>query len=129
MTGWYLHVTGCRTNTSLLHPHQPSLFRYLMEDGYHIEWHGKNDLYSPDYFPLAVSRATGHQKLAPDDVMFNVHRSEPIVPLGEPAYHSFLSKPYEGDPEDFGERYNRKLWIDAGKRGGVSLGVLKPPSA
>ncbi|MCD6519712.1 MAG: sulfatase-like hydrolase/transferase, partial [Anaerolineae bacterium] len=54
MTGWYPHVAGHRTLWHLLRPHEPSLFRYLKEAGYHIEWHGKNDLYAINYFPLAV---------------------------------------------------------------------------
>jgi choline-sulfatase len=101
MTGWYPHVTGCRTNWSVLHAHQPRLFRYLKEAGYHVEGHGKNDLYTPDYFPLAVSRSTGGQALAPDDGLYDVHQGEAIVPFGEPGYFSFLNKPYPGTPEDF----------------------------
>jgi choline-sulfatase len=56
MTGWYPHVSGHRTLWHLLRPHEPSMFRYLKEAGYHIEWHGKNDLYSPEYFPIAVDQ-------------------------------------------------------------------------
>jgi choline-sulfatase len=103
MTGWYPHVTGCRTNHSFLHPHQPSLFRYLKEEGYHVEWHGKNDLYAADYFPLAVSRSTGGYPLEPGEKMFDVHFGEPVVPYDEPGSHSFLFKPYEGDWEDYGD--------------------------
>ena len=48
MSGWYPHVRGHRTLWHLLRPDEPSLFGYLRRAGYHIEWHGKNDLYAPD---------------------------------------------------------------------------------
>lgn len=50
MTGWYPHVAGHRTLWHLLRNHEPSLFRYLDKAGYEISWHGKNDLYAPEYF-------------------------------------------------------------------------------
>ena len=56
MTGWYPHTAGHRTLWHLLRPHEPSLFGYLRAAGYHIEWHGKNDLYAPECFGPSVDR-------------------------------------------------------------------------
>ncbi len=49
MTGLYPHVSGHRTLWHMLRPHEPSLFRYLKENGYQIKWFGKNDLYERSY--------------------------------------------------------------------------------
>lgn len=102
MTGWYPHNTGCRTNEFFIHPHQPSLLRYMKEAGYQVEFHGKNDLYSQDYFPLAVTRSTGPGYTRTLGLpTHNVHRGEAIAPLGEPGYYSFLYKPHAGAAEHF----------------------------
>lgn len=84
MTGWYPHVAGHRTLWHLLRTHEPSLFRYLREAGYHVEWHGKNDLYAQDYFPVAVDNwdCEGGKGFA-------------RVPWGpdDPRHWSFLAEP------------------------------------
>lgn len=49
MTGTYVHNRGHRTLWHLLQPDEPSLFRYLKQTGYNIQWYGKNDLYSSEY--------------------------------------------------------------------------------
>jgi len=108
MTGWYPHVSGHRTLWHLLRPHEPSLFRYLRsetsadlseEAGYHIEWHGKNDLYSPECFSLAVdnySRAEGrHHGPNPH----HLRRNRPKSPIDDPPYYSFLYEPFPGGLE------------------------------
>jgi arylsulfatase A-like enzyme len=78
MTGWYPHVSGHRTLWHLLRPHEPSLFRYLKNAGYHIEWHGKNDLYDGAYSgeirsnvvqqPVKAAGKKGDPSLAPAPV-------------------------------------------------------------
>ena len=90
MTGWYPHVSGHRTLWHLLQPHEPSLFRYLKESGYHVVvWLGKNDLYSPDYFPLAVDRYEWH---------LDRGRRESPYGQGNPARYSFRCDPFPGGP-------------------------------
>jgi choline-sulfatase len=54
MTGWYPHVNGHRTLNYLLQPHEPNLLKYLHENGYHIEWYGKNDLLVKESFDQSV---------------------------------------------------------------------------
>ncbi len=54
VTGWYPHVNGHRTLWHLLRPHEPSMFRYLRDNGYHVEMYGKNDIFSEEYIPLAL---------------------------------------------------------------------------
>ncbi len=105
MSGWYPHNTGCRTNEFFLHPHQPSLFKYLKQAGYHIEWHGKNDLYSQDYFLQAVTRSnveTRDNKCLEDEKL-DFFTGEPYFPFGEPGYYSFLRKPTKTAPENSGD--------------------------
>ena len=93
MTGWYPHVAGHRTLWYLLRPHEPSLFRYLREAGYHIEWHGKNDLYAPEYFSLAVDHYD-YGKSPGRILRRNLYK------LDDAAYYSFLFEPFPGKPED-----------------------------
>ncbi len=101
MTGLYPHNTGCWTNHFFLKPHQQSLFRYLKEAGYHIEWHGKNDLYSPEYFPLAVDRANVENlHEPPQKTGWNVHHGKAVEPFGSPGYYDFLYEPFDGKAED-----------------------------
>ncbi|MBC7235140.1 MAG: sulfatase-like hydrolase/transferase [Chloroflexi bacterium] len=88
MTGWYPHVAGHRTLWHLLRPHQPSLFRYLREVGYWIEWHGKNDLYAAESFPLCVDRFAQAE---------GSHMGPNPYSLEDPRYMSFLYEPFSGD--------------------------------
>ena len=103
MTGWYPHVAGHRTLWYLLRPHEPSLFRYLREAGYHIEWHGKNDLYAPDYFPLAVDHydSIGAKRVA----------ANPYQP-GEAPFFSFLRGPFPGGLHETSDMGNVQAGID-----------------
>jgi arylsulfatase A-like enzyme len=55
MTGWYPHTRGHRTLTHLLRPEEPNLLKYLKSAGYHVEWHGKNDLLARESFADSVS--------------------------------------------------------------------------
>ena len=103
MTGWYPHVSGHRTLWHLLRPHEPSLFRYLKESGYHVVWLGKNDLYSPDYFPLAVDRYEWH---------LDRGRRESPYGRNEPERYSFRCDPFTGGPGDTGDMGNVRRAID-----------------
>jgi choline-sulfatase len=96
MTGWYPHVAGHRTLWHLLRPHEPSLFRYLKEAGYHIEWHGKNDLYATEYFPGTVDHfALGGPKGGHGKAGTDADNNEE-----EPPLYSFLKKPSHGGLHD-----------------------------
>ena len=103
MTGWYPHVSGHRTLWHLLRPHEPSLFRYLREAGYHIEWYGKNDLYSEDSFPFSVDHYAdpGGAHSGP-----NAHAE------GSPGYYSFDFQPFAGAPEEVGDMRRVQGGID-----------------
>lgn len=92
MTGWYPHNAGHRTLWHLLRPHEPSLFRYLRQAGYRIEWFGKNDLYSNEYFKeLGLFEAKG--KASPgESAQGGLERVNPYG-LEDPAYYSFLYEP------------------------------------
>ena len=81
MTGLYPHVSGHRTLWHLLRPHEPSLFRYLKEGGYHIVWYGKNDLYSQEYFDGVVDRFDGFG---------HAHAGANVFEPGEPGRVSLL---------------------------------------
>jgi arylsulfatase A-like enzyme len=48
LTGWYPHVMGHRTLTSLLKPHEPNLLKLLKDDGYNVCWAGRRgDTFAP----------------------------------------------------------------------------------
>ena len=103
MTGWYPHVSGHRTLWHLLRPHEPSLFRYLREAGYHIEWHGKNDLYAAESLPDCV----------------DVYDSRPGPraggnpwPFEAPEYYSFLYSEVDCRPEDGSDMRNTAAGIE-----------------
>ncbi|WP_159888611.1 sulfatase-like hydrolase/transferase [Paenibacillus puerhi] len=90
MTGLYPHVSGHRTLWHLLRPHEPSLFRYLKEEGYQIKWFGKNDLYSSDYL----------KEILGDDAILDYGQMKRDTfgkknPFAEddPRYYSFLMEP------------------------------------
>lgn len=103
MTGWYPHVAGHRTLWQLLHTWEPSLFRDLKAHGYHIEWHGKNDLYAPDYFDEAVDSYSqepgGHAGPNPYD-------------LGDPRYYSFDYEPFPQGLHETSDMRNVQKGID-----------------
>ncbi|MFP3895952.1 MAG: sulfatase-like hydrolase/transferase [Anaerolineales bacterium] len=103
MTGWYPHVRGHRTLWHLLRTHEPSLFRYLKEAGYHIEWHGKNDLYAPDYFPMAVDHWDSSE---------GGHAGPNPYEQGEAAYYSFLCEPFSGGVDGTRDMRNVRDGLD-----------------
>ncbi len=87
MTGWYPHVAGHRTLWNLLRPEEPSLFGYLREAGYTIQWYGKNDLYSPE----ALRQSVDHWESAGYG-----HSGPSAYTPEEEAYYSFLFQPFAG---------------------------------
>ena len=103
MTGWYPHVSGHRTLWHLLRPHEPSLFKYLKEAGFHIEWYGKNDLYAKESFTQCVDhydhKEGGHAGPNPYD-------------KNDPRYYSFRYEPFPGTPEETGDMRNVQGGID-----------------
>ena len=103
MTGWYPHSAGHRTLWHLLRPHEPSLFRYLKEAGYHIEWHGKNDLYSPESFPLTVDNFACEGGTHAGPVAFGPD---------EPGFYSFLHEAADGPLEDSADMHKTQAGID-----------------
>ena len=46
ITGRYMHVLGHRTQNHLVQDYEPNYFRLLKDSGYHVLWHGKNDMFS-----------------------------------------------------------------------------------
>ncbi len=90
MTGWYPHVKGHRTLRHLLGRDDPSLLRYLKEDGYRVEVYGKNDVFDPTHTALAVDRAVHTWGGFPQRIR------EP----GDPKYFTFLQGAMPGGPEN-----------------------------
>ncbi len=82
MTGWPVHVRGHRSLYHGLHPDEPNLLRYLKNGGYDVCFFGKNDLLSPDSFPLSVTEWGS----ARGDAAGNRNPWKP----GDPQYYSFL---------------------------------------
>jgi choline-sulfatase len=82
MTGWPVHVRGHRSLYYGLHPDEPNLLRYLKEDGYDVYFFGKNDLLSPDSFPLSV---TEWDSKTGDRSSYRNHWKQT-----DPGYYSFL---------------------------------------
>ncbi|HOU16230.1 MAG TPA: sulfatase-like hydrolase/transferase [Anaerolineae bacterium] len=103
MTGWYPHVAGHRTLWHLLRPHEPSLFRYLKEAGYHIEWYGKNDLYAAASFATAVDHFADFE---------GGHAGSNLFRPDEPGYYSFLYEPFPGQPVETGDMRRVQAGID-----------------
>jgi arylsulfatase A-like enzyme len=102
MTGWYVHNMGHRSLWHLLRPHEPSLFRYLKNGGYDIQWFGKNDLYSQEYLNEICGdieeKRHGYQS-KPSRKYGTVHhtiRSNPYD-FADSKYYSFLFDPIAED--------------------------------
>ena len=104
MTGRYPHNGGHRTLWHLLRPHEPSLFRYMTEAGYHIEWYGKNDLYSQAYLEEGVVDRYG-------DPGGN-HAGPNVFDPGEAGRFAFLYEPFPGGVEETGDMLRVQAGID-----------------
>jgi arylsulfatase A-like enzyme len=56
-TGWYPHTAGHRSLTHLLQPHEPNVFRSLLEGGYHVALAGaRGDMMGEGVTRLSASR-------------------------------------------------------------------------
>ncbi|GKX31496.1 arylsulfatase [Vallitalea longa] len=103
MTGRYVHNNGHRSLWHLLRPHEPSLFRYLHNEGYKIGWFGKNDLYSEDYIREFNFTSSPECKGG---------TGKPVKNIYEPSnekYHSFV---YEACDEGDGLAGKSKLQVE-----------------
>lgn len=102
MTGRYVHDRGHRTLWNLLSPEEPSLFRYLKQQGYEIKWFGKNDLYSDEYLDEICDdikeKRAGKEK-PPSRAWEGTHSKRPVYPPEDPASRSFLYEAGEGGKE------------------------------
>ncbi len=89
LTGWPVHVRGHRSLYYFLHEDEPNLFRYLKQDGYDVQWFGKNDLLAPETFASSVTHFRPGGGKA----------SQNPWPISDPHYYSFLYGP-TGDRRD-----------------------------
>jgi arylsulfatase A-like enzyme len=90
MTGLYPHVSGHRTLWHLLRPHEPSLFRYLKEEGYQIKWFGKNDLYSSEYLREILGEDAVQDY---EQVKRETFKKKNPFAEDDPRFYSFLMEP------------------------------------
>lgn len=103
MTGWYPHVSGHRTLWHLLRPHEPSLFKYLKDSGYQIQWFGKNDLYSKESLDICVDeygKNTGG------------HSGGDVYDFEQSGFFSFLKGAFERSAEETGDGKNVQSALD-----------------
>ena len=82
LTGRYMHVLGHRTQTHLIQPYEFNYFRTLKETGYHVQYYGKNDVFSADAMNRSVS------EWSPD---IGVVSGGNAFKYGEAGYYSMLS--------------------------------------
>lgn len=96
MTGWYPHVSGHRTLWHHLRPHEPSLFRYLKEEGYRMKWFGKNHLYSDEYLREIMGDEAEQSVEEMKQSFARVFRKVNPYAEDDPRYYSFLMEPEPG---------------------------------
>eukprot|EP00931_Biecheleriopsis_adriatica_P008021 TRINITY_DN109263_c0_g1_i1.p1 TRINITY_DN109263_c0_g1~~TRINITY_DN109263_c0_g1_i1.p1 ORF type:complete len:564 (-),score=90.81 TRINITY_DN109263_c0_g1_i1:30-1721(-) len=82
LTGRYMHVDGHRTQINLVQPYEENYFRLLKEAGYHVEFVGKNDVFSPATFNLSVSNWANK---------IGYSSGENAYEFGDAGYYSMLS--------------------------------------
>ncbi len=99
LTGWPASVRGHRSLYYFLRPDEPSLFRYLKQNGYDVYWYGKNDAMASQTFAGSV---TEWAYFGDEDVVLTVPGAKNPWPLGDFRYYSFL----------FGEGGDRKQYPD-----------------
>jgi arylsulfatase A-like enzyme len=95
VTGWYPHVEGHRSMEYFLRSEQPTLFRYLKDAGYHVEWIGKNDMYDPATdMTRVISRSVGAATYARERIEAGTRkgtlRTSLTCAFGEPGYYNFM---------------------------------------
>merc|ERR1712178_543831 len=60
LTGRYMHVLGHRTQTHLIQPYENNYFQTLKNNGYHVQYYGKNDVFSEESMNTSVSFWSNH---------------------------------------------------------------------
>ena len=78
----YMHVLGHRTQIHLIRAYEENYWRLLKENGYHVQWYGKNDALSKSSFNLSVS---GWEQ----DIGYDSGHNE--FEFGDAGYWSMLS--------------------------------------
>eukprot|EP00928_Gymnodinium_smaydae_P079271 TRINITY_DN63240_c0_g1_i1.p1 TRINITY_DN63240_c0_g1~~TRINITY_DN63240_c0_g1_i1.p1 ORF type:complete len:557 (+),score=53.19 TRINITY_DN63240_c0_g1_i1:130-1800(+) len=104
LTGRHMHVLGHRTQTHLIESYEFNYFRTLKESGYHIQYYGKNDVFSPDTFNLSVS------KWAP---LFGVEHGPPVVEYPDAGYYSMLRQGGQSRKDDAEQNWDYKAVLTA----------------
>ncbi|MCY3694382.1 MAG: sulfatase-like hydrolase/transferase [Chloroflexi bacterium] len=104
-TGWPPHVNGHRTLWHMLRPHQPNVFKYLKQAGYHVEMWGKNDLLAQESFPDSIS----HE----GQINFD-YRKFTANPW--PPEHKHFRSFYFGQRPDAASNDTDRQWIDGAIR-------------
>src|SRR5690606_448178 len=71
----------------------PSLFRYMKEAGYQIQWFGKNHVYTKEYLNEILGEQAEHA------FMHRTSGFKAVNPydINDSRYYSFLYEPREGD--------------------------------
>ena len=82
LTGRYMHVNGHRTQIHLIQSYETNYFRTLKENGVHVQYYGKNDVFSRDSMNLSVSSWS-------NDI--GVKSGPRAYKFGEAGYYSMLS--------------------------------------
>mmetsp|Transcript_45736 Transcript_45736/g.99370 ORF Transcript_45736/g.99370 Transcript_45736/m.99370 type:complete len:553 (-) Transcript_45736:346-2004(-) len=70
-TGRYMHVLGHRTQQHLIQPYEFNYLRTLKENGYHVQYYGKNDAFSADAMNLSASEWSDDHGRAYGDSTFD----------------------------------------------------------
>lgn len=86
LTGRYMHVLGHRTQQHLLQAYEENYFRLLKEDGYHIAYIGKNDVFSPETFNASVGEWEADHDCYGRDHGKNAYR------FGQAGFYSFRNE-------------------------------------
>jgi choline-sulfatase len=82
-TGRYMHVLGHRTQQHLIQPYEFNYFQIMKDNGYHVQYYGKNDGFSEDAMNLSVSEWSGDIGTLSGPNAFK---------YGEAGYYSMLSQ-------------------------------------
>jgi len=90
-TGRHMHVLGHRTQTHLIQPYEFNYLQILKDNGYHVQYHGKNDAFSTDSFNMSVSNWT-------DDI--GVDRGPTAFAFPESGYYSMLYNAGQSEKDD-----------------------------
>lgn len=64
VTGLYPHNRGHRSLWHLLNRDEENMFAYLRDAGYHLQWFGKNDMFSAEAFDSLIHDGCGCSRLA-----------------------------------------------------------------